>query len=59
MDNKFRSLWLNSNVTEESLRKLELEEASLAPKLMILYSVCNSLLFKLRIAFALIKFAFC
>ena len=58
MDNKFRSLWLNSNVTEESLRKLELEEASLAPKLMI-FSVCNSLLFKLRIAFALIKFAFC
>ena len=35
MDNKFRRLWLNSNVTEESLRKLELEEVSLAPKVMI------------------------
>lgn len=34
MDNKFRSFLLNSNVTEESLRKLELEEVSLAPKLM-------------------------
>ena len=47
MDNKSRSFMLNSNVTEESLRKLELEEVSLAPKLMI-FSVCNSLLFKIR-----------
>ena len=41
IDNTFRSFLLKSNVTEESLRKLELEEVNLAPKLMI--SVCNSL----------------
>ena len=42
IDNKFRSFLLKSNVTEESLRKLELEEVNLAPKLMM-FSVCNSL----------------
>ena len=43
MDNKFRSFLLNSNIREKYLRKLELEEVNLAPKLMI-FSVCNSLL---------------
>ena len=43
MDNKFRSFLLNSNIREKYLRKLELEEVDLAPKLMI-FSVCNSLL---------------
>ena len=42
IDNKFRNFLLKSNVTEKSLRKLELEEVNLAPKLMI-FSVCNSL----------------
>ena len=42
IDNKFRNFLLKSNVTEESLRKLELEEVNLAPKLMI-FGVYNSL----------------
>ena len=40
MDNKFRSFLLNSNIREKYLRKLELEEVNLAPKLMI-FSVCK------------------
>ena len=43
MDNKFRSFLLNSNIREKYLRKLEIEEVDLAPKLMI-FRVCNSLL---------------
>ena len=43
IDNKFRSFLLNSNIREKYLRKLELDEVNLAPKLMI-FSVCNSLL---------------
>ena len=41
MDNKFRSFLLNSNIREKYLRKLELEEVNLAPKLMI-FSVCKA-----------------
>ena len=43
VNNKFRSFLLNSNMRKKYLRKLELEEVNLAPKLMT-FSVCNSLL---------------
>ena len=44
IDNKFRSFLLNSNIREKYLRKLELDEVNLAPKLMI-FSVCTVTLF--------------